>query len=572
MLDNCVSNISDDLKSSLATLHDLCEKIDSPRSLAISLMLKAGEWGEYLDLPFHHEYYEEPEDHLRDYLVTEMLRKHQDIPTGVDLRQKAMDSFWESEAQCARTNERLDSMEWPAFTHRFTRKIQSILGPLVSDDIQYIESRMGHGPGATTGVNGMGSVSSDKYDKTLHLTLELLPFYKSIIGEQWWEHHRQPAEIVEGSKFTTVPKSAKTDRGICIEPTLNMFLQKGIGACIRKKLRKFGINLDRQADVNRKLASRAHIDDLCTIDLSAASDSLASKLVHHFFPERWYHLLWIARSHYTHIDGNLHELEKWSSMGNGYTFELETLVFYALCACFVPKDELHNVSVFGDDIIIPRQYAQAVIEALNFFGFKVNQSKSYLAGNFFESCGHDYFKGHYVRPFYLKGEKDGIPFSIRTANKLRIYSSKILDGWACDDFFKETWESLVESVPPRWKLYVPESLGDTGLISSLDEAEPYIKKPNGEIEGYVVRHMRMTPKYKRKRTLGVLLANLAQFERRPHIDFWEFVCENTLSKKSSAVPSKGREPRRGYLGRPRPKKTVVSRWSMGLCWVSLDSI
>ena len=286
MLYDLIDNLEPSFKLALTTTHLLCERINSPRSLAVRLLLQYGEYGQYVDLDVDPSLYEEPEQFRLDYLVSEVLRKHPHIPLGIDRIEAAMDSFKESEAQCKATNDRLDSMDWPMWTHRFARNILKILGPLTSDDIQFIERRWGHGPGATTGVAGTGTVLSDKYDKPIHLTCDLIPFYKSIVGEQWWEHHRQPIEVVEGNKFTTVPKSAKTDRGICIEPTLNMYLQRGIGQLLRHRLRRFGININKQAEVNRRLASVAHSEELCTIDLSAASDSLAAKLIHHFFPGR----------------------------------------------------------------------------------------------------------------------------------------------------------------------------------------------------------------------------------------------------------------------------------------------
>lgn len=543
-----IDNIRPSFKLALNTFHTVCEQINSPRSLAASLMLQYGEWEEYLGLSIDASAYEDARNFSGDYLVTEMLRKNPYFPLELDRKQVALDAFEASEARCAETNQRLKSGDWPEFTHAFQRNLLKILGPLSSDDLNYIQANFAHGPGATTGVRGIGSVTSDKYDDVIHQTIDLYPFYKSIIGEQWWEHHRQPIEIVEGNRFTTVPKSAKTERGICVEPTLNMFVQKGIGKCLRRKLRRFGINLDRQSDVNRRLAKEAYSRELATIDLSAASDSLASSVIHYFFPERWYHLLWIARSHKCFYNGSYKELEKWSSMGNGYTFELETLVFFALCMTFVPRDEMHNVSVFGDDIIVPRKYASDLIDGLNFLGFTVNDSKSYLAGNFFESCGHDYFKGQFCRPFYLKERKDGIPYALQIANKLRLYSRSMLDEWACDDTYKPAYDYIKEFIPRLWRKPVPISLGDTGLISSYDEAKPVIRRPHSGIDGFLVKHIMCKPKYARKDTFGVLLANLTRLERSPSLQSLLDCLE-----PERAPFSKGLEPRRGFLGKPRPR-------------------
>lgn len=562
MLHNSIGNISHDLSIGLTVVHELCEIINTPRSLAVSLILQYQEWGEYLDLPMEHQLYEDPRHFALDYLVTEVLKKHPDIPLGIDRTQVAMEAFRASEAQCRRTNEFLRN-HTPLVLERARWEVLKILGTLEERDLKYIESSFSFGPGASTGVSGKGSSLSDKYDKEIHLTTGLLPYYRSILGEQWWEHHRlSKNRVVEGSKFTTVPKSAKTDRGICVEPTLNMYVQKGIGKEIRRRLKRDGINLNTQ-ERNRYLASIAHKENLATIDLSMASDSLSSQLILKLLPPRWVELLLLCRSDFTSLEDETVELEKWSSMGNGYTFELETLVFWSIVKSVVPRSDLIKCTVYGDDIIVPQQHAARLIDALNLLGFNVNNTKSFLAGNFFESCGHDYFKGLNVRPFHLKGVgNDKIPSALQIANKLRLYCHRLNCEQSCDDTFQPVWLNLIRKIPRVWRKHrVPASMGDTGLICSAEEA-PTTHRARDGIEGYVVSHIIMTPMYNRKHTFGVLLANLAHLERRQDIfDFLTDDCRPCLF-------TKGKEPKRGFLGKPRARKTVVHQWSCGFDWQS----
>jgi hypothetical protein len=95
-------------------------------------------------------------------------------------------------------------------------------------------------------------------------------------------------------------------------------------------------------------------------------------------------------------------------MGNGYTFELESSIFAAIVAeCmhlkgYVPKLG-SNLFVFGDDIICPTDCAELAIKTLSWLGFQTNNEKSFTSGPFRESCGGDFFSGHPVRGFYLKG-------------------------------------------------------------------------------------------------------------------------------------------------------------------------
>jgi len=55
-----------------------------------------------------------------------------------------------------------------------------------------------------------------------------------------------------------------------------------------------------------------------------------------------------------------------------------------------------TVRVFGDDLIVPKDCAGSVVDALHAFGLKVNPAKTFLTGNFRESCGVDAYAGHDV--------------------------------------------------------------------------------------------------------------------------------------------------------------------------------
>lgn len=564
MLYNRVDNIGKGLKLFLDTVHAVCETINSPRSLAVSLCLQYQEWTEYLNLPIDASLYEDPRHFAEDYLVTEILRKCEYLPLGVDRKQAALDSFIESETFCKATNERLRGPV-PVWFFQLRRNIAEILGPVDRHSLDFIESRFGHGSGATVGVRGEGSSPSHKYDNDLTLTSELISFSRSIMGEQWWEHQSNPRSVVNGSRFSTVPKSWKTDRGICVEPTLNLYVQRGIGAYIRKRLKRFGLDLNSQTR-NQKMAELAYTRKFATIDLSAASDSLSSELVLQFFHPSWVDLLGLARSGSTLLpDGSWVELEKWSSMGNGYTFELESLLFFSICKTILPADRLEDCTVYGDDIIVPAEFAPAVIKALNFLGFKVNTSKSFLAGNFFESCGHDYFRGVNVRPFYLKRTRDtSIPGEVQVANSLRLWCRRLNLGDSCDFRFKPIWERLRSQAPRVWRRCgVPEHAGDVGFITTLDDSSA--KPARFGMEGHEYRSICSISKDRRRDTFGVLLSAYARSGSTvsDRIEIYGHVVEFL----PEALFTKGKEPIRGYLGKPRTRWTLTKSWSKGLDWI-----
>lgn len=521
-------------------LLDLCDLVDSPRSIAIRLMAESGSWAEYLDLDMRYDAYDSSSNFADDYLITSLLKKSPNLPINVDRRAKAISSFFEAEEHCKVTNHNIHVITSDRRFFAVKRQVHRILGELTRADLDFVSDNFRFGPGASTSVKGRGSVKSDKYDGEIHLTIELLPYYKAIMGERWRSHVTRYA-IVEGSNFTTVPKNAKTDRGICIEPSLNTYVQLGIGKLLRSRLKRHGLDLNTQ-DVNRAFAQRAYCDGLATIDLSMASDTIAERVVFNLLPWRWYNLLSLCRCESTKVDDTYVKLQKFSSMGNGYTFELESLIFFAACRSIVPEDEWSDIVVFGDDIIVPRQYADTLIECLELLGFKTNRKKSFLAGSFFESCGTDWFKGQNVRPFFCKGQKDDIPYVVQLCNALRLYASR-RHPYGCDSRFRNLWLNLRKKVPKLWRLSIPASLGDTGLIDSRPKSIP--RAPHG-LEGWMATHICLIPKQIRKKTFGRLLCGLAS--------------------GNPDVFSRGFEPRRGFLGLPSKKKVLVSHWTDSFDW------
>ena len=163
-------------------------------------------------------------------------------------------------------------------------------------------------------------------------------------------------DIVPGNSITTVPKSSKTDRVIAIEPLLNMFVQKGIGGMIRRRLKRVGIDLDSQKR-NQELAKLGSLSKtLATIDLSSASDTISLGLVEWLVPADWVLAMKICRSPIgTLPSGERIRYQKISSRGNGFTFELESMIFYALTRAVAESmdESVRDIAVFGDDIIAP---------------------------------------------------------------------------------------------------------------------------------------------------------------------------------------------------------------------------
>lgn len=577
----------------------LCDIIGSDHSSHVSELIRNGEFGAYLALTIDPERYEDPKQFAEDYLVTSVLRKSRCLPLGVDVNDVARRRFLDAEAWNASTNARLWNEPLPEWWGDYSYQLLTILGPCDNKTLENIASLAQHGSGASVGVKGEGVVASDKYDSLPTCTPQWFPFLASFIPEGVREYVLSGrVKQVKGSKWFSVTKDATANRSCANEPTWNQWGQGGAGLHMRGRLRRFGVDL-RSQERNRILASEAQRRGLATIDLRQASDMNARNnvylaLCYNKDPQglRWYHLLDLLRSHQIRIiDGSgrgvWHELEMFSSMGNGFTFPLETSIFLALARTVVPPEELGSVAVYGDDIIIPQQYAEELIRRLEFVGFQINRSKSCLAGTFFESCGTDWFNGQNVRPFYTRSdEEDFVPPPVNVANQLRTWIKRVY-GYS-DSRYLGLWQWVVEQTPRPWNNPVPPTFGSTGIVMSLSEAKPprpsrdntFRDRPESTWEGWVCKHVNLVPEYADKRTYGVELAVLAQLERRP--DRWggnipsaSHRWRTNAAGYSGTWPSKtiealwttGLEPRRGFLGRISTTKTVVSCWADDFGWM-----
>jgi len=124
-------------------------------------------------------------------------------------------------------------------------------------------------------------------------------------------------------------------------------------------------------------------------------------------------------------------LRKFSTMGNACTFPVESLIFLSVALAAVltqrnlrptPRNIRRltgQVAVFGDDIIVPVDCRELVIDALEILDFKVNTQKSFWNGNFRESCGVDAFRGVNVTPAYWRTFNDGKPESLASTVETR---------------------------------------------------------------------------------------------------------------------------------------------------------
>jgi len=285
------------------------------------------------------------------------------------------------------------------------------------------------GPGANFGVDSRGFYTK-LFEGDLSATHPyLLHFYKAAIAtnplwvqaEELREHYGG-CVFVEGNSLFFVSKKDDISRVAASEPVLNLFAQMGVGGFLQEEVLKnqFGIDLRFQQELNRAAALKASIDGKqVTIDLSSASDMNAVALGEATLPRGFFGLLMASRSPVTILpDGTRVPLKMISTMGNGFTFPLETLFFAsAVKAVYAVHGKPHgrpgqDYCVFGDDIIVDRDVASEVVAFLGDLGFKVNVDKTFFDGPFRESCGVDAWEGVDIRPVFIRGlETDVEKFS-----------------------------------------------------------------------------------------------------------------------------------------------------------------
>lgn len=274
------------------------------------------------------------------------------------------------------------------------------------------------------------------------------------------------AQYVTYNKISFVPKTAKTHRAIAVEPLLNGFVQKGADVFIRQRLKRIGIDLSNQ-ELNQRLARQGSIpgqeDPFITIDLKSASDCISIGLVKDLLPPDWFDFLNAIRSHRYELNGRFVTYNKFCSMGNGFCFPLETLIFTAIlhaCNCGKPGTDF---SVYGDDIIVRQSKSEDVLKLLKVCGFIPNSDKTFTEGPFRESCGSDWFEGIDVRPYTLDYALDSLEALFKWLNLTRRNRMTTL-------FFDGTYDYILSQIPKKYHFFRPfKGNPDSGIDCWADQ-------------------------------------------------------------------------------------------------------
>jgi hypothetical protein len=478
------------------SIQDYLSALNCPKSLAVWMLYKYKEHQQLVDLDISPEDYNCPFAFRDAYAAWAFLSKADFLKIDVSKKDQAFKKFFQYEELCRQTNSRFRNIAsdpnykgplvW--LLHATEQKIAKILGEYEADEIF---DGADWGPGVTTKLKGEHVSAINKFHSENGITRDLYSLVGDVfpIAYPGWHSHltlmfgEKCFDFQIGNTIVTVPKNSKTDRVIAVEPGINLWFQKGIGSMIRRRLRRWGVDLNSQVR-NQDLAKRASRDNsLATVDFSSASDSISRELVREIIPPHWYSLLSASRSPFGIHAGKLIRWEKFSSMGNGFTFELESLIFFA--AALAVRDYLQvegEVNVYGDDVILPRACYDLFSEFSAFLGFKVNRDKSFSESYFRESCGVHWYNGIDCKPIFLKERLRNVQSIYKLANGVRMLAHRRNSYYGCDARMLFTWDRLYRRVPKPLRFRSALGLGDCGFVSNFDESAPALATHG--IEGY----------------------------------------------------------------------------------------
>lgn len=507
------------------TFHTFCtdvilqilQDVDTPRSLAASLLIRAGEYEQLVRIArVDPRAFDNAEVFFKDYFVSNLLRKCVDLPTGVDRKQEGIKVWHESEMTCRDTNHRM--LRFLKDTEYYYSLSDLLIGEFLSNVSWFVREWMGavpkdlnsrFGPGATLTDRGRLTSIPDKMSSAPTVTgasLDLVPLWDQTAWARYLKQsfpYRSNPVRADYDRYCGVPKDALKERGICVGPSLNIYFQLGVGSLLRSRLKKrANIDLDGGQSLHTRVACGASLSgEFATIDLSSASDTVAFMLVKRLVSKQWFEVLTTLRTPATRFGSKEHRLHKFSAMGNGYTFELETLIFAAFAAQVMVDSGLspvfgENVFVYGDDIIVPTRCAQALIDRLSFVGFSTNVRKTYTDGWFRESCGGDFFRGTAVIPHYIEKFPLAPQEWISLANGLRRSAIVSDDGVWLRPWLKRGWLLCLNQIPSSIRKFRgPTELGDVLIHDTPDRWTYRTKHSIRYFWGYTARSIPLEWKY-----------------------------------------------------------------------------
>lgn len=245
---------------------------------------------------------------------------------------------------------------------------------------------------------------------------------------------KKVATIIDYARITTVPKDNENARVIITCPLFDMISQRDDAGTITKILHKnYGIQLAFTQNVQR---NRIYNYENATVDFANASNSTKLDTVKFLLGDTAFYKkhLSVSRVSTCKYKDNYHVLNMFSPMGCGSTFELMTWILTAAARLFDA-----DATVFGDDVVIKKEALPRFMALSEALGYRINVTKTFVEGNFRESCGSFLSCGRPVQSFQFEWAQDYFDAVILT-NKLRLVRKGI-------PVLEELYHSLIQKLP-----------------------------------------------------------------------------------------------------------------------------
>lgn len=458
-----------------------------------------------------------------------------DIPSIVMCVRQICLTYKKVELECSPNRKALALENFVAIEHSFEMfslpredhedflRVSSVLWDNMLCDLRIDSLSPRHGPGATADYRS----GNQKYNwRIWHERLE--PYFP-IIGNGYsisvdGNRMLEDVSFVSSSqeqpvRVTLVPKTLKGPRIIAIEPCCMQYTQQGIRSSLYEIIESNwitsgSVNFTDQS-INQALALSSSITgQLVTIDLSDASDRVPRWLALEMFnsnPDLRDAIDACRSTHAMLPNGTvIGPLKKFASMGSALCFPIEAMYFYTICIVALFRVTnlpvtfrnlamlAREVHIYGDDIIVPRVYADTILDHLRKYNCKVNSNKTFVTGKFRESCGVDAYDGMDVTPTYIRHLH---PKNRRQASRIISWVSSAnafykRGYWNTAQYMFSYIERILGSLP-----YVSEDSEALGRYSYLGyrtisrwggryqrpEVKAWVPKPihrTDELEGY----------------------------------------------------------------------------------------
>nr|WKV32991.1 MAG: RNA-dependent RNA polymerase [Riboviria sp.] len=301
----------------------LAWEVGTPVAYKAILMAERGDWLGLSRIDVRPHHYCDASNYLQDAQIASFFKKLPGLATGLDLEAKAITDFWDSEHQCYHTNERLSPLLFDLGHYGeplkkllldWRKRVRRILGRAPLDSA--LQGRFG--PGSTFSNRGNLITLAHKLSEDYTATRQAMSFLP-VWDETAWSryaacdlvgdpsmssdlvgdpsgfmltqsalaHSIRDFSVVRGNRFTTVDKDSRSKRGICVEPSLNLFFQLAIGSYLSKRMNRFlGWEKETAQDFHKSLARIGSLTGaISTLDLSRASDTVCTTLVKLLLPD-----------------------------------------------------------------------------------------------------------------------------------------------------------------------------------------------------------------------------------------------------------------------------------------------